>query len=60
MSANLEHIQQIMAEADTLFTEAEVEAAIDRVAEQINQQLRNSNPVVFCVMNGGLIFLVNC
>lgn len=56
MPANLEHIQQIMAEADTLFTEQEVEAAIDAIAEQINQQLANSNPVVFCVMNGGLIF----
>lgn len=56
MPANLEHIQQVMAEADTLFTEQEVEAAIDAVAEQINQRLANSNPVVFCVMNGGLIF----
>ena len=47
MPANLEHIQQVMAEADTLFTEQEVEAAIDAIAEQINQQLANSNPVVF-------------
>ncbi len=56
MPSNLEHIQQVMAEADILFTEQEVEAAIDRVAQQINQQLFDSNPVVFCVMNGGLIF----
>lgn len=56
MPANLEHIQQVMAEADILFTTEEVEAAIDRVAQQINQQLVDSNPVVFCVMNGGLIF----
>lgn len=56
MPATLEHIQQVMAEADTLFTAEEVEAAIDRIAEKINQQLANSNPVVFCVMNGGLIF----
>ncbi|HHX34007.1 MAG TPA: hypoxanthine-guanine phosphoribosyltransferase [Gammaproteobacteria bacterium] len=56
MSANLEHIQQIMAEADILFSAEEVEAAIERVAQQINQQLLKSNPVVFCVMNGGLIF----
>lgn len=56
MPATLEHIQQVMDEADILFTEAELEAAINRVAEQINQQLAASNPVVFCVMNGGLIF----
>ncbi len=57
MTVDLKHIQQIMDEADTLFTAQEVEAAIDRVAEQINQQLSMSNPVVFCVMNGGLIFM---
>ena len=56
MSADLEHIRQIMREADCLYTEAEVEAAIARVGAQINDQLAESNPVVFCVMNGGLIF----
>ena len=56
MSADLAHIRQIMAEADCLFTEAEVEAAIDKVASQINAELAERNPVVFCVMNGGLIF----
>ncbi len=38
MSANLEHIQQVMAEADILFTAEQVQAAVDQVAEQINQQ----------------------
>src|SRR5690606_1079983 len=47
---------QVMAEADCLYAEAEVEAAIDAVASQINAQLAERNPVVFCVMNGGLIF----
>lgn len=56
MSADLAHIRQIMAEADCLFTEAEVEAAIDKVASQIDAELAELNPVVFCVMNGGLIF----
>jgi hypothetical protein len=56
MSADLEHIRQIMREADCLYTEAEVEAAIARVGAHINEQLADSNPVVFCVMNGGLIF----
>ncbi len=56
MSADLEHIRQVMREADCLYTEAEVEAAIARVGAQINDQLAESNPVVFCVMNGGLIF----
>ncbi len=35
MSADLAHIRQIMAEADCLYAEAEVEAAIDAVASTI-------------------------
>jgi hypoxanthine phosphoribosyltransferase len=56
MSVDLAHIRQVMAEADCLHDSAEVDAAIDRVAEAINLELSESNPVVFCVMNGGLIF----
>ncbi|RFQ12358.1 hypoxanthine-guanine phosphoribosyltransferase, partial [Pseudomonas sp. ATCC 13867] len=35
MSVDLAHIRQVMAEADCLYTNAEVEAAIARVAEAI-------------------------
>ena len=56
MSADLEHIRQVMREADCLHSEAEVEAAIARVGAQITADLADRNPVVFCVMNGGLIF----
>ena len=56
MSADLEHIRQVMREADCLYTEAEVEAAIARIGAQITAEMAETNPVVFCVMNGGLIF----
>ena len=56
MSADLAHIRQVMAEADCLYTEAQIEAAIDKMAVAINSELAERNPVVFCVMNGGLIF----
>lgn len=56
MSVDLAHIRQVRAEADCLFNNDEVEAAIGRVAEAINRDLGETNPVVFCVMNGGLIF----
>jgi hypoxanthine phosphoribosyltransferase len=56
MSVDLAHIRQVMAEADCLYTEAQLEAAIDRVAQAINAELAERNPVVFCVMNGGLVF----
>jgi len=56
MSVDLAHVRQIMAEADCLYAEAEVDAAIDAVAAKINSELADRNPVVFCVMNGGLVF----
>ncbi|WP_313517609.1 hypoxanthine-guanine phosphoribosyltransferase [Pseudomonas sp.] len=56
MPVELAHIRQVMAEADCLHSEAEVEAAIAQMALTINAELAERNPVVFCVMNGGLIF----
>ena len=56
MSVDLEHINHVMREADCLYTEAQVEAAIAQVGRQISQVMADKNPVVFCVMNGGLIF----
>lgn len=47
---------KVMAEADLLVSETEVVAAISRVAREITQELKESNPIVLCVMNGGLIF----
>ena len=56
MSVELAHIRQVMAEADCLYTNQQIETAIAEVASQINCELAERNPVVFCVMNGGLIF----
>lgn len=56
MSVTLDEIKQVMNEADCLFTGAEVEAAINRMAGEITARVADKNPLVFCVMNGGLIF----
>ena len=55
MAVELQHIKEVMAEADCLFTEADVEAALQRMADDINTRLSDSNPIVYSVMNGGLI-----
>lgn len=51
----LKEIKQISASSDLLHTNAEVEAAINRMAEAINRHLKNKNPVFLCVMNGGIV-----
>lgn len=52
---DIEHIKQVYIEADLLFSEAEVETAIRRMAEQISTALGEADPVVFTIMNGGLV-----
>ncbi len=55
ISPTAPEIRQVMKEADCLFTAEEVEAAIDRLAASITVRLEEANPLVLCVMHGGLI-----
>ncbi len=54
-----EQIQKIYDSATCLFTTKEVEAALDRMAIKIHEQLSDKNPVILCVMVGGLVPLGN-
>lgn len=51
----LEEIKYVQATADLLYSEQEVEAAIDKMAQEINLALANSNPLLLCVLNGGVV-----
>jgi len=55
MKPDMNEIKQVFAEADCLFPPAEVEAALDRMAGAITERLAGTDPVVLCVMHGGLI-----
>lgn len=48
-------IEGVHSRAQCLYTESEVEAALDRLAQQIAGEYSAANPVLLCVMNGGLI-----
>ncbi len=52
----LKEINSVLADAELLVNEQEIAAAITQIAEQINTKLADSNPLVLCVMNGGLVF----
>ena len=47
-------LEQVYAQADCLYTLAEVEQALDKMAVQINQDLADKYPLVLGVMNGAL------
>ncbi len=55
MSLNLEEVKRARDEADCLADETTVEAALDRMAAEITARLADANPLVYAVMNGGLI-----
>ena len=51
----LNELQQMQENAELLYDEASVEAALDKMAADINSQLADTDPVVLCVMNGGIV-----
>ena len=53
---NMEEVSTVLSNADLLVTAAEVEASITRMADEITEKLKKENPILICVMNGGLIF----
>lgn len=51
----LEEIQRIQATADLIYNETQVETALDKMAAEITKALADSNPLVLCVLNGGIV-----
>ncbi len=47
--------EKTLQEADLLHSEEEVQTALDSLATQINSEMQGKDPIVFCVMNGGVI-----
>ncbi|RMH48807.1 MAG: hypoxanthine-guanine phosphoribosyltransferase [Gammaproteobacteria bacterium] len=54
-SSILEQMQSIFKEADCLYSQEEVTAAIHKMADQLTE-LADARPIFLVVMNGGLIF----
>ena len=54
MSAALQDAQRVLAQADCLHDAAQVQAAYDRLAAQIATEYAARNPLVLCVMTGGV------
>lgn len=49
------HIQEVEKKARCLFTKKKIETQLDKMAKAISGKLSESNPVVLCVLIGGLI-----
>lgn len=54
-----EKIKEVYEKSTLLFTTKEVEAALDRMAIKIQDTLHDKNPIILCVMIGGLVPMGN-
>ena len=48
--------EALLAQSDLIYSEQEVQTAIDRLAAQLCTELGHSNPLVLCVMGGAVVF----
>lgn len=53
---DLQKARKLLAEADLIHSEAAVQAALEELAGRLRARLADSNPLVLCVMTGGVIF----
>lgn len=52
-------IKDVYEKSTCLYTTKEVEAALDRMAINIQRELHDKNPIILCVMVGGLVPMGN-
>jgi hypoxanthine phosphoribosyltransferase len=50
-----ERVTEVLTGAQQLYSQREVEQALDRMAREISERLAGANPVLLCVLNGALI-----
>lgn len=55
MSITAEQARAAYAQADELYSAEQVQQALDRMATAISAELADRDPIVLCVMTGGLI-----
>ena len=50
-----EEVKQVLDEADCLYTQAQVEQQLDRMAAEITARHESTNPIFLCVMTGAVV-----
>lgn len=55
MQNTLEKAQALAAKAECLYNLDDINVALDRMASEITAKLKDSNPIILCVMTGALI-----
>lgn len=53
---NTQTPQQLLAQAQLIHASEAVVAAITRLSHEVSESLQGANPIVICVMGGGIVF----
>ena len=54
-----QHIQQVFSKARCLYTVDQINVALDKMAKQISAEIEDKNPILLCVMIGGMVPMGN-
>ncbi|MDH5378061.1 MAG: hypoxanthine-guanine phosphoribosyltransferase [Gammaproteobacteria bacterium] len=54
-SITAEKAQQVLSRSECIYDDATVQSALDGMADKLRVLLESSNPIVMCLMTGGLI-----
>jgi hypoxanthine phosphoribosyltransferase len=55
MAVPPDHVVAVLEQADLLYSESQVEYALDSLAGEISARLEDKNPLVLCVMVGAIV-----
>lgn len=53
------HIRDVLAKSTCIYSKIEVEAALDKMADEISHRLSHENPIFLCVVVGGIVPMGN-
>lgn len=56
MTVSIQHAREILRQAELLYSAEQVQAALHKVAAQINAALSDTHPLVLSVMGGAVVF----
>jgi len=56
MSHSIEDLKTVLSRASLIYNAEQIAEAMDVMAAQINERLKEAQPLLLCVMNGGLVF----
>ena len=55
MSETTDKIQAVLESAELIYSFADIEIALDNMAKEITAKLKDTNPILLCVMTGALV-----